>query len=143
MSGPPRSLWLLVLVLVAGAAWVLSPERAASQTIDERVREVAGRLMCPVCEGQTVAESNAELAEQMRALIRDRLQQGQTAEEIIAYFVSRYGESILAAPPRRGLSLIVWIGPFAALALAAAIAVATLRRWTRASPGSPAGVPRP
>jgi len=87
--------------------------------------------MCPVCEGQTVAESSSELAEQMRALIRERLQQGQGPEEILAYFVSRYGESILAAPPKRGLTLIAWAGPFVVLALATAVAVNTLRRWTR------------
>ncbi|MGH2452423.1 MAG: cytochrome c-type biogenesis protein [bacterium] len=134
---------LSLVVLVTALAWLLSAERSGAQTLDERVWEISGRLMCPVCEGQTVAESNAELAEQMRALIRDKLKQGKSPEEIITYFVSRYGESILAAPPKRGLSLIVWIGPFAVLVLAAAIAISTLRRWTRTAPSGPADAFRP
>ncbi|MGH2374538.1 MAG: cytochrome c-type biogenesis protein [Gemmatimonadales bacterium] len=104
---------------------------AVAQTLDERVRDIARSLMCPVCEGQTVAESSAELAEQMRVLIKEKLQQGEGREEILAYFVSRYGESILAAPPKRGFNLVVWVGPFAVLLLGATLAINTLRRWTR------------
>ncbi|MGH2425025.1 MAG: cytochrome c-type biogenesis protein [bacterium] len=113
--------------------WLFLAASGAAQTLDDRAREIARLLMCPVCEGQTVAESSSELAEQMRALIRERLQQGQGRDEILSYFVSRYGESILAAPPKRGLNLIAWAGPFIVLALAAVIAVNTLRRWTRPS----------
>lgn len=104
---------------------------AAAQTLDDRARAIAGELMCPVCEGQTVAESEALLAEQMRTLIKQKLAQGQTREEILAYFVDRYGESILAAPPKRGFNLIAWAGPFVILFLGAVFAANTLRRWTR------------
>lgn len=111
--------------------WLVLVLPATGQTLDDRVREIARELMCPVCEGQTVAESSSELAAQMRALIKERLVQGQTREEILAYFVSRYGESILAAPPKRGLGLVVWLGPLLVLLFAVALAGRTLRRWTR------------
>lgn len=114
---------ILLVLLLAGSTF--------AQTLDERVLRVARQLMCPVCEGQTVAESSAELAEQMRALIKEKLKRGESPEQIVAYFVSRYGESILAAPPKRGFNLVVWIGPFAILLLGMAIAASTLRRWTR------------
>lgn len=120
--GPRAALMTLWLVLILPAA---------GQTLDDRVREIARELMCPVCEGQTVAESSSELAAQMRALIKERLAQGQTRDEILTYFVSRYGESILAVPPRRGLGLVAWVGPLLVLVLALALAARTLRRWTR------------
>ncbi len=122
-----------VHVLSLLTLWLFLAASGAAQTLDDRTREIARLLMCPVCEGQTVAESSSELAEQLRALIRERLQQGQGRDEILSYFVSRYGESILAAPPKRGLNLIAWAGPFIVLALAAVMAVNRLRRWTRPS----------
>lgn len=88
--------------------------------LDDRVREVASRLMCPVCAGRTVAESPSELAGQMRDLIRRKLEQGESPEQIVAYFVDRYGEGILAEPPRRGLGTLVWLAP--ALAVLGGIA---------------------
>lgn len=124
--------WISIDALLLAAVLVsLLNAVAVAQTLDERVRDIARSLMCPVCEGQTVAESSAELAEQMRVLIKEKLQQGEGREEILAYFVSRYGESILAAPPKRGFNLVVWVGPFAVLLLGATLAINTLRRWTR------------
>lgn len=124
--------------LVAAAA-LLVGAAVSAQTLDDRVRDIARQLMCPVCEGQTVAESSSELAEQMRGAIREQLEGGQRPEQIFEYFVGRYGESILAAPPKRGLNLLVWIGPFAVLLGGVGLAVRTLRRWTRPpSPGAAA-----
>ncbi|MGH2405036.1 MAG: cytochrome c-type biogenesis protein [bacterium] len=113
----------------------LSITAANGQTLDDRVQEVARELMCPVCEGQTVADSSVLLAVQMRVLIREKLAAGQTREEILAFFVARYGESILAAPPKRGVNLIVWAGPFVILALGFGFAARTLRRLTRPPSG--------
>lgn len=123
---------------LAALLTLLLPFSALAQTLDERVRAISRQLMCPICEGRTVAESPSELAEQMRALIREKLKQGETPQGIIRYFVGRYGESILAVPPKRGLNLIVWVGPLALLLLATTIAVSTLRRWTRPDHQRPA-----
>jgi len=93
---------LIVIGLVSGAP---------AATLDDQVYAIAGELMCPVCAGQTVAESNSALAGQMREIIRARVQQGQTREQIIAYFVGQFGEGVLAVPPRRGSGLWLWLVP--------------------------------
>ena len=92
------------LQLIALAAFVIGllTQDPVADTIDDQVREISHLLMCPVCQGQTVEESNSDLAEDMRRIIRKRLEQGESKEEIIAYFVDRYGETILAAPPAKG-----------------------------------------
>jgi cytochrome c-type biogenesis protein CcmH len=98
----------VVLIALASAAY-------AGPTLEDQVYAIAHDLMCPVCAGQTVAESNSALAGQMREIIRERLQQGQTRQEIIAYFVAQFGEGVLAAPPRRGGALLLWLSPPVAL----------------------------
>jgi len=85
----------------------------ASGDLDERVRAVASRLMCPVCEGRTVADSTSELAAQMRAVIREKLAQGETEDAVLAYFVERYGPSVLATPPAAGSGWVLWLAPAA------------------------------
>jgi cytochrome c-type biogenesis protein CcmH len=67
--------------------------------------------MCPVCSGQSVAESNAQLAKDMRTAIRKQLEQGKTKDEILQYFVNRYGETVLSSPPARGFNLLIWLLP--------------------------------
>lgn len=121
-----RVAWALAAVLLLARAAV-----APAQTLDDRTRDIARELMCPVCEGQTVAESSSELAAQMRTTIKVMLEQGRGREEILAYFASRYGESILAAPPKRGFNLIAWVGPFAVLLFGMGLAILTVMRWTR------------
>lgn len=89
--------------------------------IDKDAREISYLLMCPVCEGQTVAESNSQLANQMRAIIREKLQEGKSKDEVIAYFVSRYGETILGAPPAKGANWLLWTLPAVALLIGGAV----------------------
>jgi cytochrome c-type biogenesis protein CcmH/NrfF len=67
--------------------------------------------MCPVCQGQSVAESNSNLAQDMRQIIRKQLEEGKSKEEVIAYFVNRYGETILASPPPKGVNWLLWVLP--------------------------------
>ena len=67
--------------------------------------------MCPVCRGQTVAESNSSLANDFREIIRKKLEAGESKQEILNYFIDRYGESVLASPPAKGIRLIVWVTP--------------------------------
>lgn len=113
---------LIGLMLAAGHAW-------AAPTLEDQIQAISSELMCPVCAGQTVAESGAQLAVQMRGIIRERLQQGQTREQIIAYFVAQFGEGVLAAPPRRGIGLVLWLS----LPLVLGIGFLVLRRFIRRS----------
>jgi cytochrome c-type biogenesis protein CcmH len=111
----------------------------AAPTLDDQVYAIARELRCPVCEAQTVAESDAELARQMRAEIRARLARGQSREEIVAYFVAQFGEGVLAAPPARGLGLLLWAFPAAALAAGMAVLWAFVRAHRPAAAGAPPG----
>ena len=86
-----------------------------ADSIDNQIREISYLLMCPVCQGQTVAESNSELATQMRAIIKQKLEKGESKQEIITYFVNRYGETILGAPPPKGANWLIWVLPALAL----------------------------
>ena len=88
---------------------------AAAESLDDRVNEIAHELMCPVCQGQSVAESNSNLAQDMRQIIRKQLEEGKSKEEVITYFVNRYGESILASPPPKGVNWVLWVLPALAI----------------------------
>ena len=92
-----------------------------ADTLEDQIAEISGELMCPVCEGQSVAESNAQLARDMRAVIKTKLLEGRSKEEIIDYFVSSYGETILASPPPRGFSVILWLLPVLSVLIGAAV----------------------
>ncbi len=86
-----------------------------ADSIDKQVSEISIELLCPVCRGQTVAESNSDLAKDFRDIIKTKLQEGQSREEILNYFISRYGDSVLSSPPAKGIRLIIWILPVAVL----------------------------
>lgn len=126
---------------VAGALAVASTVFAATvdeSELDSRTREVAKTLRCTVCQTETVWESGSPFAGQVRAAIRERLEQGQSPEEIRAYFLSRYGDYILMQPPTRGVNWIVWVGPFVLLLVGALLLYRSLARWV--TPPTPAPV---
>ena len=86
-----------------------------SDTIEKEVSDISKELMCPVCRGQTVAESNSSLANDFRDIIRKKLEAGESKQEILNYFIGRYGESVLASPPAKGIRLIIWVTPLLAI----------------------------
>jgi len=98
---------------------------------------VAVELRCPVCQDLSVADSPAPLARAMRARIAAELSAGASPAAVRDEFVRSYGSWILMAPPRRGLSLVVWILPLLLAVAGCAIAVVAVRRWTRDRPGAP------
>ena len=121
--------WLSLAVLVA---LVALPLAAHADALDEGVRRVALQLQCPVCEGETVADSPSGLATDMRGVIRTKLAAGETDQQILDDFVASYGDSILTEPPKRGISLGVWIGPIVGVALGLLLVTMLLRTWRRA-----------
>lgn len=131
--------WVIALgaVLLIGGALIVH----AAPTLDDQTYAIAKDLMCPVCSGQTVADSNSQLAGQMRQIIRERLQAGQTREEIIAYFVTQFGEGVMAAPPPHGSGLVLWLS----LPVALVAGVLVVRRFVRRGLSRPslAHVPPP
>jgi cytochrome c-type biogenesis protein CcmH len=130
---------ILYALFLALITVVLVPV-ASADPLDEATRRVARQLMCPVCEGQTVADSNAGLAQDMRAVIRSKLQAGETEQQILDHFVRSYGESILAEPPKHGLGLMAWIGPLLAIGIGAAILGLLATQWARKRQSGPVPV---
>jgi cytochrome c-type biogenesis protein CcmH len=110
-----KQVFILITLIVLAA--LISSSASASESIDDQAREISYLLMCPVCQGQSVAESNSELAKDMRSIIREKLGAGESKEEIIKYFVNRYGDSILGYPPVKGVNLLLWILPALAVVL--------------------------
>ncbi|MFQ5916122.1 MAG: cytochrome c-type biogenesis protein CcmH [Nitrospinota bacterium] len=131
--GGAMSLGILML-----AMFVVSSLSAAS--LEEQVQQVAAELRCPVCQGLSVADSPAKMAEQMRGLVRERLEAGESPEAVKAYFVERYGEWILLTPKQEGFNLLVWVLPFLGLGGGAVGVFLVLRRWRQRTPTAPASV---
>ncbi|WP_117237409.1 cytochrome c-type biogenesis protein [Thermus sediminis] len=100
--------FLLLFLTLGLAAWA---QEGPPPDLSPEVFRIARELRCPVCQGESTAESNAGVAVEMRRLIAEMLEEGKTREEIKAFFVERYGEWILYEPPRRGLTLWVWVLP--------------------------------
>ena len=104
----------------------------SAPTAQDRVTSLSRTVKCPVCAGESVAESNAPASQEIRRQIAEQIQKGQTDDEIRQYYVARYGEAILLTPPSTGISALVWILPVVALAMGAAVLVIVFRRWSSA-----------
>jgi cytochrome c-type biogenesis protein CcmH len=87
-------------------------------SLEERAQSIDKSLICPVCPSETIDQSRVQLAGQMRALVREKLAEGWSAQQIRDYFVDSYGEDVLAAPPKSGFNLIAWVVPIVAIAAA-------------------------
>jgi cytochrome c-type biogenesis protein CcmH len=133
-------LFALVGFVLVGASAALA-QTPPAQTPEEEARRIGKRLQCPVCQGASVAESPSELATQMRAVIQRKVEQGESEEEIVRYFVERYGDAVLVEPPRRGLGLAVWLAPIVVLVTGAGILAVVLRGWLRRRATSAATAP--
>jgi cytochrome c-type biogenesis protein CcmH len=127
--------WLTVLGLTGLLMVCFVPLSlgATASDLEAQVREIAAQLRCPVCQGLSVGDSPSELANEMRTLVREQLQQGKTSAEVLDYFAQRYGEWILLAPPKHGFNLVIWVLPFVLLPIGAAVVYLRARRWVRSS----------
>ena len=104
----------------SGTEQSLPYEDAEAQAIDRM-------LMCPICPGVNIEQSQVELARQMQQVVRDMLDQGATREEILDFFVERYGPGVLAAPPKSGFNLVAWVVPVVVVVAALGAAFLVLR----------------
>jgi len=102
-------------------------DEAEAQSIDRM-------LMCPICPGESIDQSQVELAKQMRQRVREMLAQGTTRQQVLDFFVERYGPTVLAAPPKSGLNLLAWVLPVALVAAALAGGFLALRAMRRGNP---------
>jgi cytochrome c-type biogenesis protein CcmH len=107
-----KALVLTFLLLLGGAALGREAAPAAEDPrLEERVMAIAGQLRCPVCQNQTIAESDADLAKDLRDRVREQLQQGRSEDDVIAYMTARYGDFVLWRPPFKPSTLLLWLGP--------------------------------
>jgi len=113
------------------------PAAGSDVEISDRAYAIARQLRCPVCTAESVADSNAEIAGEMRLLIQQQLDAGKSKEQIVSYFRQRYGDWILLDPPKTGLHLVVWLLPLLALLGGAAALVLLVRRWRTAAETTP------
>ncbi|MDA8585948.1 cytochrome c-type biogenesis protein CcmH [Rhodobacteraceae bacterium] len=109
---------LAFLVMMAGAAWAVEPgEMLEDPVLEDRARALSKELRCLVCRNESIDESNAELARDLRVLVRERIAGGDTDDEAMAFIVDRYGEYVLLNPPVTGSNVILWVaGPVLLLA---------------------------
>ena len=160
LSFGPACAYLLVVAVL----FVVGPVAVFAQSSDEDLEREAQAIdkmvMCPVCPAETIDQAQVEISFQMRAVIREMLAEGRSREEILDYFVDRYGADILAAPPKSGVNLLAWILPVAGVLAGLAVLFlivrsmvgqnrlpsparvgADWRRATRTTPESPRGSP--
>lgn len=109
-------LFVAILALMAGAvagmAVAVEPdEMLADPALEERAREISKDLRCVVCQNQSIDDSNADIARDLRLLVRERLVAGDTDEQVVAYIVARYGDYVLLDPPFQVNTLALWLGP--------------------------------
>ncbi len=121
----PRRLFVLYVLLVLFRGPLFA---AAAPDLDERTREIASELRCVVCQNLSVADSPSEMAQQMRAIVREQVQAGKTAEQIQDFFVSKYGEWVLLKPKTTGFSALLWILPYVVLVIGVIAALLFVRR---------------
>ncbi len=118
------ALWLLL----AGAAFAVQPDEILDDpALEERARALSAELRCLVCRNESIDESNAELARDLRLLVRERLVVGDSDAEVMDFIVARYGEYVLLSPQKTGSSLILWFAGPVALLVGAGIGFAYTR----------------
>jgi cytochrome c-type biogenesis protein CcmH len=126
-----------LLLAVAHAGWAREAAPAAADPqLERRAMALADELRCLVCQNQTLAESNAELAVDLKNQIREQLQQGMSERDIIDFMVARYGDFVLYRPPLKATTLLLWFGPLLLVALGIGVLLNRLMR-RRAAPEAP------
>ena len=125
---------ILILTLLAAPLWAVQPDEILDDPVlEDRARELSKGLRCLVCRNESIDESDAQLARELRILVRERLVAGDSDEEVIDFLVTRYGEYVLLNPTTRGANWLLWgAGPLMLL-LAGGMGLAYLRGRSRAT----------
>jgi cytochrome c-type biogenesis protein CcmH len=120
---------LLAFFLCLTPALAVQPdEQLDDPVLEERARDISAGLRCMVCQNQSIDDSNAPLARDLRILVRERLEEGDTDQEVRDYLVARYGDFILLKPRFAAYTLILWLAPVAVLLIGAVVAFKRFRR---------------
>ncbi len=126
---------LCILILCAAPLWAVQPDEVLDDpALEARAREISTLLRCPVCQNESIDESHAPVARELRIVLRERLVAGDTDAEIMDYMVARFGEFVLMRPSTDGSNLILWLAAPVLLLLGLGIGWTTIRRRDVAGP---------
>lgn len=134
---PSRRLWapllacVLAVLMCSGAGAKEAVPESDDPALEARVLAIAGELRCLVCQNETIAASHADLAVDLRKQIRIKLAAGQSQREIVDFMVARYGDFVLYRPPLKASTVLLWLGPFVLLIIAALVMARNIRRRRR------------
>lgn len=126
--------FLLAFFLALPAAAVEPDEMLDDPVLERRARDISKNLRCLVCQNQSIDDSNADLARDLRILVRERLVAGDDDAVVIDFIVARYGDYVLLNPPFKGSTYVLWIGPGVIFAFGAVAVVLFLRRRRSEAP---------
>ena len=124
---------LLLAAVAAPAATKEAAPAAADPVLEKRVMALAEELRCLVCQNQTLADSNAPLAEDLRNQVRERMREGKSDKEVVDFLVERYGDFVLYRPPFKATTMLLWLGPFLLLTLGFAVMLRRVRKRRHAA----------
>ena len=122
---------ILTFCLVGPAVAVQPDEVLKDPVLERRAREISAGLRCLVCQNQSIDDSDASLAKDLRLLVRERLTAGESDSQVRDFLVARYGEFVLLKPSFSGHNLLLWLGPFAVLVLGGCGVAVALRKNSR------------
>ena len=128
-----RKSWFILLLW-----WVLAPAWAENAALEARVAALSAQLRCLVCQNQTIAESDAPLAVDLRKQVREKFAEGQSEQQVVDYMVARYGDFVLYRPPLKAATVALWFGPVLLLVAGVAILWRRLRGVALLSDGDDA-----
>lgn len=129
----PAALLALLFVTMA-PAWAVNPdERLSDPGLEARARALSKELRCMVCQNESIDDSNADLAHDLRVIVRQRLTAGDSDQQVLSYMRARYGDFVLLKPPVDSATWILWFGPFAVLLLGGVV-IGLVTRYRRELP---------
>lgn len=121
--------YIVALFLLAAPVWAVQPDEILSDPVLEaRARTISQDIRCPVCQGETIDDSNAPVARDLRLIIRERLVAGDSDAAVVDYIVARFGEGVLFNPPAKGVNLVLWLAGPALLLAGIGVALTAARR---------------
>lgn len=121
--------FLILLAFLAAPAFAVQPDEILPDpALEARARAITATLRCPVCQGESIDDSNAPISRDLRLAVRERIVQGDSDDQVIDYVTTRYGEFVLFKPRMTGSGLILWLAGPMMLLIGAGIAFATVRK---------------
>jgi len=130
---------VLLCALAAAPVGAVEPDEMLDDpALEQRARELSAEIRCVVCQNESIDSSNADIARELRLLVRERLAAGDSDQQVLDYLVARYGDFVLLRPPMRPETYLLWFGPLAVLLLGAAAVFFYFRRQGKATAAAPA-----